>query len=30
MSEQTELQPQINNDEMSLKELILKGKDWVV
>ena len=29
MSEQTALQPQNNNDEISLKELILKGKEWV-
>jgi hypothetical protein len=29
MSEQTALQPQYNNDEISLKELILKGKEWV-
>jgi hypothetical protein len=29
MSEETALQPQNNNDEISLKELILKGKEWV-
>jgi hypothetical protein len=29
MSEQTALQPQNNNDEISMKELILKGKEWV-
>jgi hypothetical protein len=29
MSEQTALQPQNNTDEISLKELILKGKEWV-
>jgi hypothetical protein len=29
MSEQTALQPQNNNDEISLKDLILKGKEWV-
>ncbi len=29
MSEQTALQPQHNNDEISLKELILKGKEWM-
>jgi hypothetical protein len=29
MSEQTALQPQNNNDEINLKELILKGKEWV-
>jgi uncharacterized protein involved in exopolysaccharide biosynthesis len=29
MSEQTALQPQSNNDEIGLKELILKGKEWV-
>jgi len=29
MSEQTALQPQNNHDEISLKELILKGKEWV-
>jgi hypothetical protein len=29
MSEQTALQPQNNNDEISLKELILKGKEWI-
>ncbi len=29
MSEQTALQPQNNNDEISLKELILKAKEWV-
>jgi hypothetical protein len=29
MSEQTALQTQHNNDEISLKELILKGKEWV-
>jgi hypothetical protein len=29
MSEQTALQPQNNNDEISLKELILKVKEWV-
>jgi uncharacterized protein involved in exopolysaccharide biosynthesis len=30
MSEQTALQPQHNNDEISLKELILKAKDWTI
>ncbi len=29
MSEQTALQPQNNNDEINLKELILKAKEWV-
>jgi uncharacterized protein involved in exopolysaccharide biosynthesis len=29
MSEQTALQPQNNNDEISLKDLILKGKEWL-
>ena len=29
MSEQQALQPQHNNDEISLKELILKGTEWM-